>query len=770
MLRVVVLLALILVAPVAGAAQQDARPDPIPRDASPAHVRPLAFDQPGDGTIWVRGRTYKAQVRSDGAAYVPGLGAEAPRNYPLHLSLASASVGGVELDVQGNVPQRTGDAVAIERGDLVERWDFALDSAEHSFRFDALPQRGAIELRLAWSSSLEACTAEGGFTFSNELGGVRYGSATAIDAAGRRLALTSTLASDQIVITVPADFVAVATLPLVVDPIVSAFAIAVGPSNDDQLAESAYDETTARWLVVHQDAFSAADFDVYSEVLDANGVVLGGAYVDMSSEVWVLPRVANMNAANSFLVVATTGTVGSTTNRHIRGRISGAATLMYGPVIDVSSPESDSNLHASVGGDPYLPGPAYFCVAWQRDVVGVRQIVYRNVASDGTFLQLLPLLLDVHHSAQDVAVSKGNGTTRWNITWGRCAAVGNCDIQAAQVQWDGLLVTPTFALTTTTAAESAAKPSSPSQTTGSWLVVWQVDRGGHHDIEAALCLGGSVLARANLTELEAADVLEDQLLPSVDADGDRFVVTYQESWESSTFDHDPYVASFVVMDGNIALAEGHEDVAYTSFREEHVSVATRWSSGGPVGRALCCWTDSSAPGAGHDVRGAFFDAAPGGAATPYCFGDGTGTACPCGNSGAAGRGCAHSANPSGARLETVGSAQVSNDSLALIASSMPATASCLFFQGTGMTASGAGATFGDGLRCAAGSTIRLVTKFASFGSAQYPTGAEPLISVRGVVPAAGAVRTYQVWFRNSAPFCTASTFNLTNGLRVTWLP
>jgi len=27
-----------------------------------------------------------------------------------------------------------------------------------------------------------------------------------------------------------------------------------------------------------------------------------------------------------------------------------------------------------------------------------------------------------------------------------------------------------------------------------------------------------------------------------------------------------------------------------------------------------------------------------------------------------------------------------------------------------------------------------------------------------------------VWFRNSAAYCTASTFNLTNGLRVTWLP
>jgi hypothetical protein len=769
MLRLVPLL--LLLAPDARAAQQSGRPDAAPADVRATRVRPLAFDRPGDGSIWVRGRTYKAQVRDDGAAFVPALGPRAPRNHPLELALESASVGGVDLALRAAPPRRLDDAVEVERGAVVERWDFRLDSAEHSFRFDALPRRGAIELRIAWDSTLEAREDADGFVFSSALGGVRYGRATAIDAAGRTLALTSSLDDGAIVVHVPAEFVAAATLPLVVDPVVTAFAVAVGPGLDDQRAESAYDETAARWLVVHEDAFSAADFDVYSEILDANGVLVSEAFVDMTNEAWILPRVANVNASGSFLVVATAGPVASPANRHVRGRITAAATLAYGPVLDVSGPESDSNLFASVGGDPYLPGPAYFCVAWQRDVLGVRQIVYRNVASDGSFLQALPVPLDVDPAAQDAAVSKGNGTTRWNITWGRCpAGPGDCDIYAAQVQWDGWLVTPPFPLTATASAESAAEPSSPSQTTGSWMVVWQVDRGGHHDVEGALCLGGTVLARANLTALEAADVLEDQIQPSVDADGDRFVVTYQESWQNDAFDHDPYVASFVVLEGNIALAEGHDDLAYTSFREEHVSVASRWSSGGPIGRALCCWTDSASPGAQHDVRGAFFDAAPGGAATPYCFGDGTGTACPCGNSGAAGRGCAHSANSSGARLETVGSAQVSNDTLALIASSMPPTASCLFFQGTAATANGSGVTFGDGLRCVAGSTIRLITKFASAGSAQYPTGAEPRISVRGLVPAAGAVRTYQVWFRNSAPFCTAATFNLTNGLRVTWLP
>jgi len=35
------------------------------------------------------------------------------------------------------------------------------------------------------------------------------------------------------------------------------------------------------------------------------------------------------------------------------------------------------------------------------------------------------------------------------------------------------------------------------------------------------------------------------------------------------------------------------------------------------------------------------------------------------------------------------------------------------------------------------------------------------------VPGA-AERTYQVWYRNSASFCTSASFNLTNGVRVAW--
>jgi hypothetical protein len=151
---------------------------------------------------------------------------------------------------------------------------------------------------------------------------------------------------------------------------------------------------------------------------------------------------------------------------------------------------------------------------------------------------------------------------------------------------------------------------------------------------------------------------------------------------------------------------------------------------------------------------------PGG--TPYCFGDGTGTPCPCGNNGAPGHGCASSASASGAQLVTSGTSLLSSDTLVLLGSSMP-DSFCLWFQGTTQTST----AFGDGLRCAGGSVTRLATKMNAGGASQFPAGGDPPLHVAGGVAGPGT-RTYQAWYRNAAAFCTNATFNLTNGVIVTW--
>jgi len=155
--------------------------------------------------------------------------------------------------------------------------------------------------------------------------------------------------------------------------------------------------------------------------------------------------------------------------------------------------------------------------------------------------------------------------------------------------------------------------------------------------------------------------------------------------------------------------------------------------------------------------------------TDFCFGNSVVVTCPCGNSGAAGNGCASSINPAGANLIATGSGSVSSDSVVLTGSGMP-NGSALYFQGTAQVAGGFGAPFGDGLRCAGGSVLRLGTKTNAGGTSQYPELGDLSVSVKGAVPPAGGTRIYQTWYRNAAAFCTVSTFNLTNGVEITWQP
>jgi hypothetical protein len=61
--------------------------------------------------------------------------------------------------------------------------------------------------------------------------------------------------------------------------------------------------------------------------------------------------------------------------------------------------------------------------------------------------------------------------------------------------------------------------------------------------------------------------------------------------------------------------------------------------------------------------------------------------------------------------------------------------------------------------------LKVVTNVG--GASQYPEVGDPSVSVKGNILAPGT-RTYQVWYRNAASFCTIDTFNLTNGLSIVW--
>jgi Tol biopolymer transport system component len=156
----------------------------------------------------------------------------------------------------------------------------------------------------------------------------------------------------------------------------------------------------------------------------------------------------------------------------------------------------------------------------------------------------------------------------------------------------------------------------------------------------------------------------------------------------------------------------------------------------------------------------------------FCAGDGTATPCPCGNSGVPGSGCASSSQPDGGHLFALGTPSVSSDTLVLRGEGLPASY-IVYFQGTLQVNGGAGNVFGDGLLCTGGSIVRLGTKLSMGGASGgcvsgYPDAGDLAISLKGSIPSVGGTRTYQGWYRASAPFCTPATYNMTNGIQEVW--
>jgi hypothetical protein len=126
-------------------------------------------------------------------------------------------------------------------------------------------------------------------------------------------------------------------------------------------------------------------------------------------------------------------------------------------------------------------------------------------------------------------------------------------------------------------------------------------------------------------------------------------------------------------------------------------------------------------------------------------------------------------------LSGLGAASTTSDSFVLSLTSAPIGVTAMFLQGTTALGGGAGVVFGDGVSCVSGSTIRLGVKTTTSGGstggvALFPSGVDPSITLRGAIPLSGAVRLYQVLFRDEASFCTPSNLNWSSALRVSWLP
>jgi len=138
----------------------------------------------------------------------------------------------------------------------------------------------------------------------------------------------------------------------------------------------------------------------------------------------------------------------------------------------------------------------------------------------------------------------------------------------------------------------------------------------------------------------------------------------------------------------------------------------------------------------------------------YCFGDGSGAACPCGAVGNPGEGCMNTSG-TGAKLVGTGDADLGQETFTLTVSGAPPNKPGLFFQGTTQIAN----PLGDGIWCSNADLRYGVNMTDGQGNAVQ--------AGLGENASAGEVLNYQFWFRDPGNSCGGG-FNFSNAWTVTW--
>lgn len=527
----------------------------------------VLYDSGTDGRLWASGATFKASFGRDGFVYVPFFGARAARNHPVHFTLAAVRVAGQPVAFDADVqPTRSGDRVVFDRGIVREVYDLTLRGIEQTFVVDGVAP-GDVTIDLEVTSDLQEDAARPGLQFANELGCVEYGTAFVVD-GGDKEEIATAFADGRIRLSVTA-----AQRPagaLVIDPVISTGFTSTTSSYDFDRPDVSFDATTGRYLLVWERHFSAADVDVLAEMRDASGNFLPGSgmIIDSSTDHWSLPRVANLNAYDRFLVVAEKFVAANPVGQRstIWGRtIEATSPTTVGAAFEVSGNQGGDKRAPDVGGDPSLATPTYWTVVYTRELSATDHDIHgRQVGSTGLPRQNTLFLENSADTIyRDAQISHSNGdigasSQRWAVVFSYRFNSTDWDVYGATLAWDGVITKPAAPLDTSTTSHVAPSVSSLAHAFpgGPTFGVTYEVASGAQDLRAMVVTPAfaTIVPPTNLSVL-----LGDQgaIDSRIETDGVRFVVAYAPGQPAVAATLGVLGSSFVVHEAPQQLGNVH---------------------------------------------------------------------------------------------------------------------------------------------------------------------------------------------------------------------
>lgn len=565
------------------------------------------------GAVWVRGRDYKTRIDPRGLAFYPILGTACPQNPRFALSYS-----GTQFDEEGTTVARqepfsfAGRRATWDYGTTREHLDLRPEGVEQIFVVDARPGPNPkrLEVTIDVDSMLRFAHADDakGLVFEYPgFGGITYGLATVFDARGRSVSFAPVWRDNTICLSVPADFLAEATFPLTIDPVIRTFALST-TSVDEVDPDVAYDAGSDTWIVVYEERVSAIDSDIAVRRFDRKGTQMDLTFAEHTNAVASLPGVANNGASGHFLIVWKHTTVRDRAD--IMGLGRSATTGAYGSPFRIADANLTTGLPQElVVGGTAAPGANDYCVVWRLGIdPAFQRVLGTTVSSLGGIGRLLDF--DFTRCAQNIAINKTCvARATWIVAWEtRGALCLKGRINFAAVDAPGTMISTASVLRD--ASATAERPAVAGDGTN-FLVAWEEEQNitGGFDIHGTLVRrlsANSVRAVGSVHKLTSATL--SQTDAALDYDGLRFALTYSET--QTTGRALPFASTILRRGDAIEIQTTHELLASSTTQScSSTRVAAKGGAGGPRPECMAVWQQISAnSSAGRDIFGAFYDA------------------------------------------------------------------------------------------------------------------------------------------------------------------
>lgn len=720
-------------------------------------ARPM-YLQEEDG-LWVRGRTFKARANAEGFTYIPFFGSRASQNWPIEMRLARVTNGAAEVPFLGKAEVvRHGDTLHLERGAVDADYHVATGAVEQTFTIDAPFAAADLVVTLDLITELGVTPDGEGFRFSGPDGDVGYGAAIAFDGAGARTAVETAIDGETIVLTVPASFVQAAEGPITIDPVIETYT--VDTTNNDQTdCDVAYDLTSDTFIYVFEDTFSSTDPDLYYRRLEPDGTQASAGWINLSADLWRDPSIANLNHADSCLVVAVRETVGGP---EIVGRIlditdnSVDPVLVIGNTSNVPGGTTWDNENPDVGGNSSTATSSVFMVVWTREFEdGDSFPRYRTVSATGVLgnVRAAETGNDINYREVVISESTGNPSTvnLWNVVYREDDSNGDEQIRGFQLDAAGGVATPPDTIRDVGSTERIRDldVSDGLDLEGldpTYIVAYDDFEPSLADVEILVCRGTNLRSVVDLNRQEHAIETRNQDLTHIGTSRADFVVSYMERdggvWIPyvSTLDL-TYLDLVGVSERRTPLGDGWSNMnggAKIASRFSGGNIFSRWSG---IGFSV----ETAGTTNGFDVLGVTHSAdQPYAPAFQYCDGE---------------------PNSTGDRgFLTLYGNRNTTSTKTLTASGCPPMQFSLLVVGTNsdLVPNVGG---GEGTLCVGGNLGRYtsqITQFDADGQASFSVDPTAIPSGIAITPAmSGDFLRWQLWHRD---FNGAQTSNLTNAV------